>query len=225
MKTWEIERAFNEEIREKRKAGSGAFHKRGKGVKHGFSGALRTPSYYMSAKEKAKLNGEVEVSFMYETIIPIEEFKLKDKEIQKTMLTRWRDIYPNAKIVEEMKISNKMFYDLVADLEIPKKARVELDGTKRVATAKAKTTKSKQAKEPEALKKIIADFAEERKSSAPEKMETLQAVVLNRGMTLNYHDEYTVEELDDIFSKCQIIINGAKYKYKLALTLTEIKEE
>ena len=67
MKSWEIERLFNEDVRDKRKTGSGSFHKRGKGVKHGISGALRTPSYYMKPKEKKKLNGEVSVSFMYET--------------------------------------------------------------------------------------------------------------------------------------------------------------
>src|SRR4051794_2157320 len=95
-KQWEVERIFNDDIREKRKAGSGSFHRRGKGVKHGMSGALRTPSFYMSNKEKKKLNGEVTVTYMYETLIPFNEFDLKDTETQKAMLTRWREIYDNA---------------------------------------------------------------------------------------------------------------------------------
>lgn len=56
MKSWEIERLFQDDIREKRKTGSGSFHKRGKGVKHGLSGALKTPYHYMKTKEKNKLN-------------------------------------------------------------------------------------------------------------------------------------------------------------------------
>ena len=50
-----IERIFQDDIRDKRKAGSGAFHMRGKGVRHGFNGALRTPSFFMKTKEKKKL--------------------------------------------------------------------------------------------------------------------------------------------------------------------------
>ena len=42
---------------------------------------------------------------MYETIIPLKEFKLKDEETQKKLLTRWREIYPNAKIIKEMGFS------------------------------------------------------------------------------------------------------------------------
>jgi len=50
-KDWEVERIFNDDVRDKRKAGSGSFHRRGKGVKHGMSGALKTPSFYMSTIE------------------------------------------------------------------------------------------------------------------------------------------------------------------------------
>ena len=87
--TKEIERFLREDIREKKKAASGSFHKRGKGVKHGFSGALRTPSYYMSNKEKNQLNGELKVTNMYKEIISKEEFFQKDAETQKLLLTKW----------------------------------------------------------------------------------------------------------------------------------------
>ena len=123
MKAWEIERLFNDDVREKRKAGSGSFHKRGKGVKHGISGALRTPSYYMSNKEKKKLNGEVKVTYMYETIIPLEEFKAQDVETQRNMLTSWRDHYTNEEIKRGLGTSNNPFYKLVEDLGLPKKPR------------------------------------------------------------------------------------------------------
>ena len=42
----------------------------------------------MSNKEKKKLNGEVKVTYMYDTIIPIDEFRLKDEETQKTHVNK-----------------------------------------------------------------------------------------------------------------------------------------
>ena len=118
-----IERFLREDIQEKKKAGRGVFSMRGKGVKHGFSGALKTPYYYMSNKEKKKLDGEVKVSNMYETVIPFREFELKDQETKKAMLIRWREIYPNTKIMKEMGLNNTDYYKLIGDLEIPKKPR------------------------------------------------------------------------------------------------------
>ena len=227
-----IERLLREDIIEKKRTGRGAFSMRGKGVKHGISGAFRTPSYFMSNKEKKLLNGEVETFNMYETILPYEEFKLKDKEMQKLMLTRWREIYDNMKIRTELGLSNKAFYDLVAELEIPKKTRIERKGLRKVTkTKQAKPQTTAQVTPKKSLLELAEDAIEREDQrqqkielKKAEKEEILQAVVLNRGMTLNYHDDYNVEELDDIFSKCQLIINGAKHKYKLSLTLTEIKE-
>ena len=105
MKSKEIERMLREDIREKKKTASGSFHMRGKGVKHGFSGALRTPSYYMSNKQKNQLNGELKVSNMYETILSKEEFFKHSEEMQKIMLTKWRENYQNNEIMEHMGIS------------------------------------------------------------------------------------------------------------------------
>src|SRR6476620_12772221 len=96
QKQWEnymaenIERIFQDDIRDKRKAGSGAFHQRGKGVKHGMGGALRTPSYFMKNKEKKKLDGEVRIHNMYTTILNWDEWQTKDQETQKNLLTKWR---------------------------------------------------------------------------------------------------------------------------------------
>jgi hypothetical protein len=227
MKTREIERMLKEDIREKKKIGSGAFHMRGKGVKHGFSGALRTPSYYMSAKEKKKLNGEVETYFMYETIIPINEFELKDEETQRNMLTRWREIYDNLHIRKELGISNKAFYDLVAELKVPRKIRVDTEGKKRNGTAK-------QAKKKETPKKTLLDYSEETtkeeikkeiKEEINEVAEISPAPVLtSKGWSLNYDNIYSEEELNSIFTKCQIMVDGEKRKFQLTLSLTEIRE-
>jgi hypothetical protein len=227
-KQWEVERIFNDDIREKRKAGSGSFHKRGKGVKHGMSGALRTPSYYMSTKEKKKLNGEVKVSYMYETLVPFKEFDLKDRETQKAMLTRWREIYDNASIRMELGISNKAFYDLVADLGIPKKTRVDSEDSKR---------KPKQAKVKLPPKKSLMDTMEflgaerevlEVKKEVAKEVEKVEKenapVLVSTGMQLTYNKIYGEEELNNIFTKCQIMVEGENKKFQLTLSLTEIVE-
>jgi hypothetical protein len=227
-KQWEVERIFNDDIREKRKAGSGSFHRRGKGVKHGMSGALRTPSFYMSNKEKKKLNGEVKVSYMYETIISINEFQLKDKETQKAMLTKWREAHDNLTIRNLMGVSNKTFYDLVAELKIPKKTRVDSEDSKR---------KPKQARVSVTPKKSLMDtmqfLGEERevlevKKEVAKEIEKVEEknmpVLVTTGMQLTYNKIYGEEELNNIFTKCQIMVEGENKKFKLTLSLTEIVE-
>ena len=229
-KDWEVERIFNDDIRDKRKAGSGSFHRRGKGVKHGMSGALRTPSFYMSNKEKKKLNGEVEVTNMYETLIPFNEFNLKDTETQKVLLTKWREVYDNASIRSELGISNKAFYDLVSDLEIPKKRRVE-DRDQR------NKPKPKQAKVSVTPKKSLMETVEflgaerevlEVKKEVIKEVEKVEKeitpVLVTTGMQLTYNKIYGEEELNNIFTKCQIMVEGENKKFQLTLSLTEIVE-
>jgi len=229
-KQWEVERIFNDDIREKRKAGSGSFHRRGKGVKHGMSGALRTPSFYMSNKEKKKLNGEVKVSYMYETLVPYNEFNLKDKETQKAMLTKWRETYDNASIRSELGISNKAFYDLVADLGVPKKRRVDLEDGRR----KPKQAKVSVASKPKrSLMDTMEFLGEEREVLEVKKEvakevekaeEKITPVLVTTGMQLTYNKIYGEEELNNIFTKCQIMVEGENKKFQLTLSLTEIIE-
>jgi len=227
-KQWEVERIFNDDIREKRKAGSGSFHRRGKGVKHGMSGALRTPSFYMSNKEKKKLNGEVKVSYMYETLVPYNEFVENDRETQKAMLTKWREVYDNSSIRSELGISNKAFYDLVADLKIPKKRRVDSEDSKR---------KPKQAKVSVTPKRSLMDTMEflgaerevlEVKKEVAKEVEKAEEkitpVLVTTGMQLTYNKIYGEEELNNIFTKCQIMVEGENKKFQLTLSLTEIVE-
>lgn len=214
MKHWEIERLFNDDVREKRKTGSGSFHRRGKGVKHGVSGALRTPSYYMSNKEKKKLNGEVKVSYMYETIIPIEEFRLKDTDTQRAMLTRWRELYDNGKIKEDLGIANSPFFKLIDSLEIPKKPR---GGTRGPRKAKATNI---SVKEP------VLDFEIQPKGSKDEVQEPIiKSLLVTKGLHLEYNGQYDVEALNKLFTKLQLIIDGDTCKYNISLSLSEVDEE
>lgn len=216
MKTWEIERLFNDDVRDKRKTGSGVFHRRGKGVKHGISGALRTPSYYMSNKEKKKLNGEVKVTRMYDTIIPMSEFQLKDEATQKNMLIRWREIYDNSQIKKGLGIANSPYYKLVEELNVPKKIRGVKKGDK-----KAPRKASAAIVSPEI---DLFDLPEEPKVREIEK-EIAKPILVTNGLHLEYNGIYDTEALSKIFTKLQLIIDGDTNKYNIKLSLSEIVED
>lgn len=212
-----IERIFNDDIREKRKAGSGSFHKRGKGVKHGLSGALKTPFHYMKAKEKRALDGEVETYNMYETILTREEFELKDQETQKHMLTRWREIYPNQKIMDEMardgsrKFNTQSFADLVNGLGCPPKIRGGSEPKKyKQRQAKAKSVAIEQNKDEVILNNQIQETV---------KQDPIK--ILADGLHLEYNGDYTAEQLSKIFTKLQLLTDGEDNKFCLSISLSE----
>jgi hypothetical protein len=199
---------------------------RGKGVKHGISGAFRTPSYFMTNKEKKQLNGEVESFNMYETIINIKEFKLKDEQMQKAMLTRWRELYDNMKIRTELGLSNKAFYDLVAELGIPKKPRVE--GAKRAGRPKAVKVENKPKELP---KKNLLDLVEEAvkeeqskviKETPKEITAEISPVLVSSGITFNYDQISDIETLNRILTKCQLLMEDEPHKFRLEIRLSEI---
>lgn len=115
------EKEFYADVREKKIIGRGSFNKRGKGVRHVMNQALRTESYFMTAREKRNLNGKV-VSFNMKKIIPISEFEQFDHEQQKTMLESWREKYDNPEIAEKMGVNRNKLYSLIDKLGVKKKS-------------------------------------------------------------------------------------------------------
>jgi hypothetical protein len=221
-----IERLLREDIIEKKKVGRGAFSMRGKGVKHGISGAFRTPSYFMTNKEKKQLNGEVETFNMYETILPYEDFKLKDKDLQKLMLTKWRETYDNMKIRTELGLSNKAFYDLVAELGIPKKTRIEKAGSRRVGRPKQAKPKATASVTP---KKNLLDLVEEsiqaevKKEKQESKIPTVQTLITN-GLHVEYNGNYDADTINKILTKIQLLVDGESNEFRISLSLSEISK-
>ena len=211
-----IERLFNEDIREKRKAGSGSYHRKGHGVKHGMSGALKTPFFYMKTKERNKLNGEVEVSNMYSTILNWNEWNLKDKETQKTLMTKWREVYSNSQIMEQLQIGRakhfnaQSFADIVNDLGCPAKIR---GGSKPKTERKTKAATASITPQLEML-----EFETPEKEI---KTETVKQILITNGLHLEYNGEYDQEQLSKIFTKLQLLIEGEPNKFKISLSLSE----
>jgi hypothetical protein len=221
MKTWEIEKMFKDDIREKKKTGTGAFHQRGKGVKHGLSGALRTPYHFMKNKEKKKLDGEVEVFNMYETILNWNDFNLKDQETQKNLLTRWRNIYPNNKIMEQLEVGRskkfnaQSFADLVNALGCPPK-----DRSSRMANGPRKPRQAKKTvaieTQPTLPQTTLELAPEPERPTIPEHVK-----LLTKGLYLEFNGSYDAEAISKIFTKLQLLVDGEPNKFKIEISITE----
>ena len=228
---------FETEVREKK---SQAYNNRAKtGAKGGSRSrkGMSTPYDFMSTSEKKKLNGEVEIFNMNTTILPIEEFRLKDEQMQKTMLTAWRDIYDNLKIRKELGISNKAFYDLVAELKIPKKTRIESKKRASRPKAVAVTPEVKETKIKDLSAKTLKDFMEVAdqaeleflKESIPvttlpaeTKEDTGQTELITQGITFNYDQISDIDTLNRILTKCQLLMDGEPHKFRLQISMSEI---
>lgn len=228
---------FETEVREKK---SQAYNNRAKtGAKGGSRSrkGMSTPYDFMSTSEKKKLNGEVEIFNMNTTILPIEEFRLKDEQMQKTMLTAWRDIYDNLKIRKELGISNKAFYDLVAELKIPKKTRIESKKRSSRPKAVAVTPEVKETKIKDLSAKTLKDFMEVAdqaeleflKESIPvttlpaeTKEDTGQTELITQGITFNYDQISDIDTLNRILTKCQLLMDGEPHKFRLQISMSEI---
>lgn len=195
-----IEKIFLDDIREKKRTGNGVYSRTGKGVKHHMSG-IKTPYDFMKAKERRKLNGEVVVTNMYTTILPRDEFKSKDLETQRNMMSKWRELYPNTQIRQEMGLANKAFYDLVDALGLPKKP-------------KGQGIRAGRVKKPTELQALVA---------APQQDEPprIKPILISNGLHLEYNGEYNSEELIKIFTKLQLLVENEENKFNLSISLTE----
>jgi hypothetical protein len=112
------ERLFYEDIREKRKSGSGAFHMRGKGVKHGISGVKLGEYDSLTPWKKKKYlvenSSEVRSYNMYSTLCSLEELERHPEERQKEILLKWREVHKVNDIVEALQVRNKsQYYELL----------------------------------------------------------------------------------------------------------------
>jgi len=205
-----IEKMFQDDIREKKKAGSGSFHKRGKGVRHGLSGALRTPSYYMKQKEKNKLSGEVRSYNMFEnTILSLEEFNSRPLNVQRDLMTAWRENFTNKDIRESMEMTAGRFAKLVKDLDIPMK---EKTGGRTKKTAAAVILKEGQ------LGKI-----EKEKTPPAVNIEKMDIPILD-GLSLSYTGQYSPENLVKVFDKLSLLLSDEKNKFEVSISIQECKK-
>ncbi len=183
---------------------------------------MNTPYDYLSSKEKKKLSGEVRVGNMYTTILNWNEFEIKDKETQKQLLTKWREIHPNNKIMDALsegrgkKFNSQSYADLVNELGCPKKVRSN------TGPRKAKT-KAVAIKTP--VMESQLEFAEPQEEVKQDIKDHVQTMIITKGLHLEYNGNYDVDSLNRLFTKLQLLIDGEPNKYRISLSLSEIIDE
>jgi hypothetical protein len=150
-------------------------------------------------REINKLHGEVKVTNMYDTIIHHSKFTLEPVEVQKGMLSHWREIYKNTDILKEMGISSNTLSNHLERLGIPKKQK----------------TGGRRSK---AIKEVSLLSFEP--SSTPVKKDDSLTII--DGFRLNYNGVYGSEEINKILTKLQLLVDGEESKYKMSITLEEV---
>lgn len=189
------ERLFYEDIRIKRKTGSGSFHKKGKGVKHGISGGIKTPYDYMTTKERKKLNGAVIVSNMY-SLCDYELFKSYSDEKKIDILNKWRNVYKTKEIMEALGLKQHQYYKICYDLGVIEKPESE----------KAKEVKNPQNnnQKPNAMEDDILPWNDFNLLSNEEKLQWLE----------DYNHNFNMHSVAEIWGKPINSIYSLKYTLK-----------
>lgn len=152
---------------------------------------IKTPYDFMKTKERKKLNGECVITNMYTDIITKEEFDLKDDKTKKAMLTFWRENYSNTKIMKGLGMTGQATF-------------AKLLGQFDIPKKKTNVKKQKTT----VVKKEVAP------TPTPIKL-------ISQGLNLEYNGEYTAEQLNKIFTKLQLLIDGEESKFILNVSLSE----
>jgi transposase len=194
-----FERFFADDIREKKKIGSGAFHRRGKGVKHGI-GSFRFTFENMSRKEKREYTkpSEVRVTNMFDNVLPRAEFEELTNEQQKNALVMWRDKYNTKEIQKGMGIASATYYNYVDKFDLPKLPRG--------------TASHKKKKEKTNVNQTV-NVIQQAPQTAP--------VSLN-GVNYNLNGVYTVEEIQSKIEKLALLLEGEKSKFQIKIDVNEV---
>lgn len=108
----EAERLFREEIREKKRAGSGAHSIRGK---RGLVGSVKTPADLLTGKARREYEGssEVTVSSVYVELIPAERFDELTRRERMLYLHSWAKRYTVKQISEQLGKSTAQVYNIL----------------------------------------------------------------------------------------------------------------
>lgn len=209
----EAKQCFLEEVREKKKTASGVHHKTGK---RGYVGKMLFPTDIMSRKEKYnhRKAGKVLTSNLYDEIIALTEFEQLDVFEQRNRLAYWRTQNSNKEIQKAMGVNNSKYYDLVAQLGLPKAPRT----SKSTEKPKRKAT---------AIKAIAIDTKEE---TAPPTAHTATQVIeapapvqelIIDGLHLVYNGTFSPEAIIKQLLKFGSLLEGEEDNFHIELKLLQ----
>lgn len=202
------ERLFYEDIREKRKTGSGAFHMRGKGVKHGMSGVKLGEYDRLTPWKKKKYlvenSSEVRSFNMYTSLCSLEELERHPEERQKEILTKWREIHKVNDIVEALQVRNKsQYYELLYKrgvIERPSSSK-EPKGSRRGPAPGTGKTK------PDAQAEDILPWNDLKLLPKEEQLQWLD----------DYNDNYNLHSVADIWGRQVSQVYNLRYSLRKSL--------
>lgn len=105
------EKAFNEDVKNKKKAATGVHSRTGK---RGYTGKILFPSDYLTGTNKKEYQGtsEVRISSMYDQIVSYEKFKKFSEEEKKKYLTEYCNRFTGKEICEAFNIPSSTLYYL-----------------------------------------------------------------------------------------------------------------
>lgn len=118
----DIDRMFQDDVREKKRIGIGIYSKTGS---RGHTGRINMPTDFMNKKDKKEYikPSKVRITFMHKTIMPFEQFQSMSKEDQRKMLLLYRKAHSvkdikNAWLIEGESMKDSQFYNLMKTLGI-----------------------------------------------------------------------------------------------------------
>lgn len=210
-----IEKMFLDEIREKKRTASGVHHKTGK---NGYVGNMRFPSDLMNRSEKIKHRkaGKVVNSNIFDEILPIEEFEQLETYEQRNRLQYWRNQKPNKEILRGMGISNKRYYDIVTELELPKAPRIKV-GEPRKAYAKKVNKESSVAVTSERVP-AVQEMSE---VLTPPKQETNPHEIIVEGLNVIFTGTYTAEKIEKQLTKFMLLLDSEEDDFYIEFRLMQ----
>jgi hypothetical protein len=205
-----IERMFYDEIRDKKKTASGVHHKTGK---NGYVGTMKFPSDIMNRKEKMRYRkaGKVVTSNIFDEVLPIEEFEQLETYEKRNRLQYWRNEKPNKEILKGMGISNKRYYEIVSELELPKAPRIKSTEPRKGTAIKKNTSSQKSVP---AVQKVI-EVPEPPKEEAK-----VQEVIVN-GLNVIFTGTYSAEKIEKQLTKFMLLLDSEEDDFYVEFRLMQ----
>lgn len=209
-----IEKMFFDEIRDKKKTASGVHHKTGK---NGYVGTMRFPSDIMNRSEKMKYKkaGKVVTTNIFDEILPIDEFEQLETYEKRNRLQYWRNEKPNKEILQGMGISNKRYYDIVSELELPKAPRIKSDQSKIKSNQSRKGTVTKKITEQVPAVQKVIDVVE------PPKEETKVQEVIVNGLNVIFTGTYSAEKIEKQLTKFMLLLDSEEDDFYIEFRLMQ----
>lgn len=172
------------------------------------------PSDTMNRKEKLKHTkaGKIVTTNLFDTIIPIDEFEALEQHEQRNRLAYWRTKYQNKEIMTALGVSNKRYYDKVAELGLPKAPRTDT-GEKKQRKAKA-SIKFTKAPEKAAIQSNL-EIEPIQPAPAP-----VQEIIID-GLHLVYNGTFNSEQIIKQMLKFGALLEGEENEFYIELKLVE----